>query len=47
MQDADDKAIDADFMRPDAQAGKNMMEIEGVEALEDLSWIEIVVDART
>ena len=46
-QDADDKAIDADFMRPDAQAGKNMMEIEGVEALEDLSWIEIVVDART
>ena len=46
-QDADGKAIDADFMRPDAEAGKNMMEIEGVEALEDLSWIEIVVDART
>ena len=46
-QDADDKAIDADFMRPDAQAGKNMLKIEGVEALEDLSWIEIVVDART
>ena len=46
-QDADGKVIDADFMRPDAEAGKNMMEIEGVEALEDLSWIEIVVDART
>ena len=47
LQDADDKAIDADFMRPDAQVGKNMMKIEGVEALEDLSWIEIVVDAHT
>ena len=46
-QDADGKAIDADFMRPDAEAGKNMMKIEGVEALGDLSWIEIVVDART
>ena len=46
-QDADDKAIDADFMRPDAQAGKNMLKIEGVKALEDLSWIEIVVDAHT
>ena len=46
-QDADGKAIDADFMRPDAQAGKNLVKIEGVEALEDLSWIEIVVDART
>ena len=44
-QDADGKAIDADFMRLDAQAGKNMMEIEGVEALEDLSWIEIAADA--
>ena len=46
-QDADDKMNDADFMRTDAEAGKNMMKIEGVEALEDLSWIEIVVDART
>ena len=46
-QDADGKAIDADFMRPDAQAGKNLVKIEGVEALEDLGWIEIVVDART
>ena len=46
-QDADDKAIDADFMRPDAQAGKKMVKIEGVEALEDLRWIEIVVGVRT
>ena len=46
-QDADGKAIDADFMRPDAQAGKILVKIEGVEALEDLSWIEIVVDAHT
>ena len=47
LQDADGKAIDADFMRPDAEAGKNMMKIEGVEALEDLRWIEIVVGVRT
>ena len=46
-QDADGKAIDAYFMRPDAEAGKNMMKIEGVEALEDLRWIEIVVGVRT
>ena len=46
-QDADDKAIDADFMRPDAQAGKKMVKDEGVEALEDLRWIEIVVGVRT
>ena len=46
-QDADDKAIDADFMRPEAQAGKKMVKDEGVEALEDLRWIEIVVGFRT
>ena len=46
-QDADDKANDADLMRPDAKAGKDMMKIEGVEALEDLRWIEIVVGVRT
>ena len=46
-QDADDKANDADLMRPDAKAGKDMMNIEGVEALEDLRWIEIVVGVRT
>ena len=46
-QDADSKMNDADFMRPDAEAGKNMMKIEGVEALEDLRWIEIVVGVRT
>ena len=46
-QDADDKMNDADFMRPDAEARKNMMKIEGVEALEDLRWIEIVVGVRT
>ena len=45
-QDADDKAIDADFLRPDAQAGKKMVKIEGVEALEDLRWIETVVGVR-
>ena len=31
----------------DTEAGKNMMKIEGVEALEDLRWIEIVVGVRT
>ena len=46
-QDADDKANDADLMRPDAKAGKDMLNIEGVEALEDLRWIEIVVSVRT
>ena len=45
-QDADGKVIDADFMRPDAQAGKKMVKIEEVEALEDLRWIEIVVGVR-
>ena len=46
-QDADSKMNDADFMRPDAEAGKNMMKIEGVEALKDLGWIETVVGVRT
>ena len=31
----------------DAEAGKDMMKIEGVEALEDFRWIEIVVGVCT
>ena len=39
-QEADDKANDADLMRPEAKAAREMMKFEGNEALEDLSWIE-------
>ena len=39
-QEADDKANDADLMRPEAKAAREMMKFGGNEAWEDLSWIE-------